>query len=761
MIRIDKQIVLAEVPDATIWSDDTEENLYYVLPKTPRVRLNAKGKPVFKFIKYRLPKDRADGKKGGGFVFFDTEIVVDAADMNKITELLQAKLDQKHQAEHRAGPPPKVVFGTFTYTRGTVKMMLEENGVLIEKVRSAGKPSLYGSNNAAFMVELTPEGATIFEAAMQGEGASAISVVYDLYFWVKLPPMKAIVDFNSRKFYDYCKTVSVEVSGWSEDHYREDMREVLTQSQSATAQVFFDFALPDPVATQKLKEKLQDWAQRTLEDTLTRAAAEAAAPANPNILNTQKLFDKTLEDLGSDDLDNFQQTIHQEKIMDFHYEYRENSAAEWNLAPQGNLPALTTLKDVEGKPILWKDYSLLIDADDPFFKRLNVVAQVNADFANLPIFNVVLNVYYPTDTGEIATHTASFTKGGETVLIDPFMVNKSHEYTYDYTVNFKGDARPYKSKPKIPSSDKVLTINVDDMGIFTLDTVTGDIDYDQIALVEVKLTYPLEGPALVQEQFTLTKASPTHRVLKVIHEAVTGPFRYGLKYVLKDHGKEIQTAPQLDGGNHVIVNDPWKDYRKVTVRSSGNLKEKINNIVVNLTYVDEPNNYRREESITLDAVNPAGEWSFPTMDSTQGVLKYTASIHYRAKPGESEIVEEVQEETAKQNTILVGPKVLDVLEVTVMPDLMFDNKDVRLVRVALSYKDDDHQINVRAEHTFKPGMVEPFVWKVDLRDAKKTEYSWETIFFVAGKQGGPTTQRKVKGHGKDLTLLPELPAQPA
>ena len=44
---------------------------------------------------------------------------------------------------------------------------------------------------ATFAVELSPEGAAVFEAAMQGKGASMVSVVYDLYFWVKLPPLTA------------------------------------------------------------------------------------------------------------------------------------------------------------------------------------------------------------------------------------------------------------------------------------------------------------------------------------------------------------------------------------------------------------------------------------------------------------------------------------------------------------------------------------------------------------------------------------------
>ena len=78
-------------------------------------------------------------------------------------------------------------------------------------------------------------------------------------------------------------------------------------------------------------------------------------------IDTNKVFEKTLEDLGGDDLDDFQQTINQQKFVSVHMEYSENSATEWNLAPQGTLPTLTSLKDDKGQQIKWEDLSLLVD----------------------------------------------------------------------------------------------------------------------------------------------------------------------------------------------------------------------------------------------------------------------------------------------------------------------------------------------------------------------------------------------------------------
>ena len=136
MIRVDMQEQFAEVPDVTVWADDSRLDVFYVLPQSPRFRLQ-NGIPVFKLIKYRLPIDRPDKKKGGGFVLFDTEVAVDADKLAKLKELLTARVRQKYQQAGLPGPFPEATFGTITYTHGTVQLLLEKDDVLIQKVTGA------------------------------------------------------------------------------------------------------------------------------------------------------------------------------------------------------------------------------------------------------------------------------------------------------------------------------------------------------------------------------------------------------------------------------------------------------------------------------------------------------------------------------------------------------------------------------------------------------------------------------------------------
>lgn len=745
MIRIDLQEVLPEVPDVTIWRDDQNPAIFYALPSTPRFRM-VDGKPVFKFIKYRFPVDRPDGKKGGGYAFFDSELTVPPDKMKKVEQVLQDRLNQRHAAAKRPGAPPKVTFGTITYTRGTVNMLLQKDSALIENVRGAGKPSLFGNNVATFMVEMTPEGATVFEGAMQGEGASMVSLVYDMNFWVKLPPIEARVWFNADKFYSYVQDVDTEVSMWTEDHYREDLHELLDESESGGTELNLKFQLPDPEQDRKLKDRLRDWAQRTLEDYVTRAGQAAVGPLTEE---QRKLPANLIEDLGSDDLDELHRNITTHKLTSFNQVYREDTATEWNLAPQGNLGTITSIKGPDGKPLLWKDYSLLIDADDPFFKQLNVSMQVNADFANLPLHSVELHIEYPKGGTKKDIGEYRFAGPNDVAKFATYIENDNWKYKYWYEVNFKGAARTYKS-PVVETDEKILTINVDQTGVLWIDLIAGDLDFEQVRAAQVTLKYedPEQKVPLVQQVFTIDEAHANQRFQKLIFVPQNKPYQYRVKYIMKD-GKEFQGDWVSDFSTPLMINDPWSETKQVMIRASGNLSDQIETIFLDLNYNDAANKYSQTKSVALDENEPASEWLFPIISGTSGKITYSGMIKYR--DGTEEPIAQ-QEMDAIKTTLIVGPVVREHMTVEILPDLMFDDPDVRLVRVALHYKDDANQVDLRKDFTFRPGMTDSVTWTVDQKDKSKDEYEWQATFFMNGG-----TQRKTPlTTGTELTLVPEL-----
>lgn len=743
MLRIDKQEVFPEVPGVTVWSDDKAAHIFYVLPESPRFRL-VDGKPVFKFIKYRAPVSRPDGLKGG-YIFFDAEIAVPEARMKQLEGLLQERLNKRHQETRRPGAPPKVQFGTITYTRGTVRMLLEQDGKVIQTIRSAGKPTLFGNNVASFALELTQDGTAIFEAAMQGEGASAISLVYDLYFWTKLPPLSAHVWFNSDKFYSYIQSTDTEVSWWSEDHYREDLREFLRESESGGSEITMEFALPDPEQDRKIKDRLRDWAQRTLEDTLTRAQQQALAPLSED---QRKVPEKVLEDLGGDDLDNMWRNIQTHKVASFDYWYRENSATEWNLAPQGTLPALTTLKDSKGKPLDWKQYMLTIDGDDEFFKQLNVAVQVNADFTSLPLHSVEVHLEYAKANGkkDIAEHR--FSSPNDVGRFAAYIDNNNWKYKYWYEVNFRGAARTFKS-PEITTDEPLLTINLDQTGILAVDIVPGDLDFEQIRAAQVTIKYEDKENQvpLVQQAFTIDERTTQHRFQKVIFKPQSKPYEYQVKYLMRD-GREILGQWTKDFSSPLIVNDIFGAMRSVQIRATGNLNEQVEMIFVELAYSDPASKISLTKAVALSQNEPVVEWSFPVADLQAGSIVYSGQIKYFDGTEEP-----IPETTTTKNLITVGPSVRSRLVVDVLPDFMFDDPEVRLVRVSLHYSD-GASVDTRKDYTFRSGDSEPQQWMVDLKDKTRTSYSWTATFFM-----NDGSQRRTEPDTTDaLTLIPQLAA---
>lgn len=741
MLRIDKQEVFPEVPDVTVWGDDKEANTFYVLPQSPRFRL-IDGKPNFKMIKYRAPVTRPDGVKGG-YIFFDAEIAVPEAKMKQLEGLLQERLNKRHQEARRPGAPPKVKFGTITYTRGTVRMLLEQDGKVIQTLRGAGKPTLFGSNVASFAIELTQDGTAIFEAAMQGEGASAISLVYDLYFWTKLPPLSARVWFNSDKFYSYIQSTDTEVSWWSEDHYREDLREFLSESESGGSEINLEFALPDAEQDRKIKDRLRDWAQRTLEDTLTRAQQQALAPLTED---QRKVPEKVLEDLGGDDLDNMWRNIQTHKVASFEYTYQENSAAEWNLAPQGTLPALTTLKGKDNKPLKWSDYRIEVDGDDPFFKQLNVSVQVNADFVNLPLHSVKVHLEYPRANGRKEIADLRFTSPDDVGRFAAYIDNNNWKYKYWYEVNFRGVSRTFKS-PELTTDEQLLTINLDQTGILAVDIVPGDLDFEQLRAAQLTLKYEDKENqvALVQQAFTIDERTTQHRFQKVIFKPQAKPYEYQVKYLMRD-GREILGPLTKDSANPLIVNDIFGATRSVQIRATGNLAELVETIFVELAYDDPANKINLTKSVALSQNEPVVEWSFPVADLKAGQITYSGAIKYFDGTEEP-----IVETTTTKNQISVGPSVRSRLLVDVLPDFMFDDPEVRLVRVSLSY-DDGATVKARKDFTFRSGDSEAQQWTVDLKDKSKTGYSWTATFFM-----NDGTRRVVGPEStEELTVVPQL-----
>jgi hypothetical protein len=735
MLKISKQELVGGV---TVYGDDTFDDVFYPIPEVPRFRTDDHGDPVLRFLKYRMPLERSDGKRGGGFVFFDTEFTFTPDELARVKTALDERVQgMANSPGFRASTPgpAQAHLGTMTYTRGTANLLLKEDGgTLIEAVRGAGKPSLFGRNIAAFMVEFTPEGATLFEAALQGKGG-VVQVVYDLYFVAKLPETGGRAWFEADKFYSYEQTVDIDWQMYGDDEYVEKIREEFIDHEAMGIELRLDAVLPDPEADRKLKDRIRAMLERALQDAVLRKMI-------PDIEAVP-----TDERGVPEDIEHLRRSFETNRVSSFEQQYRENSAVEWNIVPQGTLPNITTMADADGKPVLWTDHATEVDLNDPFFQTLHVKVGVNADFATLPIHSIEVKLEYDHGS-QHKVEEYSFASADDVADFTTFIDAGSREYRYSYQVNYVGSAKTFVAPP-VTTTDTVLTVNVDDVGLLDVEIGVGDIDFTRVASAQVWVRYSDDGVEDFEEQFALTQQAPTHRVQHVLFQPRRNPVRYQVEYFLTD-GRRIQTTEQSTQRSPILVNDPLGRTRKFEVRGVGDFTGRISQIFLDLAYTDAANDYTVEQSVVLSAGNEAVSQPYAVLGDGAGVVSYSGTIRYL-----DGTVKPIPPATA-DGTIMVGDVVSAKIDVTVVPDLV-DWTQVRLVQVALRHG--DGPAAAAKDLIFSPQVHTSQRWELPLGDGEDPGYSWSAVFFLADGSQHPTGP--VSSTAPSLVLQPPVVAPAA
>lgn len=730
MIRIDEVLVIEGV---TVYRDETQRNLFYAIPNQPRFRLDDAGLPVFKFIKYRQPQDRPDGSKGGGFVIFDSEFVVPADKLKKV----QSQLDSLVDAEKIVKGPAQL--GQLTYTRGTATLQLLDSGkTLVEKITSGGKPSLFGNNVACFTAELSPEGATILEGAMQGGGGVA-QVIYDLHFVTKIPPFTAHVWFRADKFYSYWQQISKTDSHWwngNSGEYKDSRREQFRSSDSGGVDLELNFKLPDDDTDKKVKQQISDWAWSTLEDATKRLVL-----SDPTANTT---------DTGLPDGVNYvTRDFETFKSASFDRYIKESDAIEWELLPQGTLPNITSIPGIDPKK-----YFIDVDVNDPFFQTLNVNVGVNADFAKYGIDSIDFALTYNGNSLDAQKDSKGvplvphFTSPDQRVTYSQYIDNNNWKYSYSYQVQYKGDERVYKSAV-IESDAKVLTINVGDLGVLSVEVIAGGINWAQVAQADIYLSYEDPGSNVdrIEKQFTLTKADSNKHWLAVIMAPRTQPVSYRVKYTMLQ-GDDVTVAEQTSTAPEIYIDDPF--YTKaIHVRSLGDFASAWDTVFLDLTYTDSANNYVQKAAPALTKANQFFDWTFPVLTGSKGTLSYSGRI----KRQDGTILE-IKPTTSTDDTIYInepGPPQA-FMDVTIVPDLL-DWTQIKLVTVKMSYADGNQNDDQNTSIAVKPNAAPP-PWRIKVTDKKANSFSWQATFYLkdgSSRASSPTTT-------SDTNVVLQLPS---
>ncbi len=721
MLLFGSEETLPEVPDVSIYQDHEKPRKYYLLGH-PHLRLRENGLPAnFNFLMYKLPVDREDGKTGGGYVNFTTDMSIPQEKLQKIKEVLE----ERHRGR-------EVTFGKPTFLDGSTDLQVMESEVLVEQVNAAAKPSMYGDMVAPFSVELTPEGAAVFEQALQGSGGF-VTVIYNLTVEAILPPVTARVYFDIDRFKEFTHTLEREerkrgffvkvwrsLFGGRTQNTVEVTEEITTELEEERVGGielnFLSDQIPDDVKTQ-----VMTWAQETWREQM-KSLLE---------LNLGELASQPQEGEGEGDGDDIEdvpggvtdleKTITEDIEVGFDITFTQNQATNFSIAPPGALQPIHTLKGPDGEPLKWEDFSQEINADHPFFRKRIIPVNVNAPFEDLNIFSVDVHAHYPPNN---RSESYSFTGPDSPEQFEFFIEEGDHSFNYRYVVNYKGESRTFESEEHSTDAE-LLTINVDETGIWYVNVHPGDLNWDQVRQVQTRLRYQDQandvGP--LERQFTLTEDNVEHEVREPIFAPRRNPYEVQLKYFMDD-GKEYLVDWEEHNANQYAVNDPFGTTVNVRVRAAGDLQNDIQNIFVDLRYEDEQNDYTRTTSTTLNAQQSFLDWKVPVISDKGGRILYSGQIAYQDGR-----VEAIPEQEAEGRVLMVGPVVAGRLKIEVFPDLI-DWEQVRLLRVALAYEDADNDISESANLVFREGATEPQTHEFAQKDKNQDEYEWTATFFM-------------------------------
>jgi hypothetical protein len=724
MLNLDN---LQQIEGLSVYGDDTHPDTFYIIPDQPRFRIDdVTKKPVFKFIKYKMPVGRADGSKGGGFVIFDSNFVVPDDKMKKIQAALDAQL-QNSGWKQADGQPMKSKIGRLTFSSGKATLqLLDSGGALVSKIENASAPSLYGSLICSFTAELTPEGATVVEAAMKSSGGVA-QVIYELHCAATLPPITGRVWFYASKFYSFYQSVDKSGGSWdSSDNTEVDkMRESFTSSQAGGVE--FDFShldISNPDEAQKTKDAITNWGWSQIDQAVKTAVL-------PDI--------KAADDRGDHGMEHIQKMQSTWESSSFNRTISEKEAVDFHIIPQGTLPNITDMG------FKWQDYFLEVDANDPFFAQVNATVAVDADFDRFGIDSVDVHLEY-TKTNPATIKDFHFKKPDDVGAFVSDTANGDMNYAYSFVVNYKDQSQPYQF-PLTATNKGHITIDANQLGILFVEMSVGSVDFAKTPQVQVAIRYPdtdANGQPISQ-QFTFDKDKKSDHMVAVILKPVTKPYQYQITYIMAD-GTQVVTDWTDNQSSQLYLNSPFV-LATYSFLAEGDFANSIDNIFLKMQYTDSANKIAQDSDFLFTAANRSHDWQIPMIRSGKGQITYSGVISYK-----NHTTENIPDTTTTKTLVTFGPP--NQLVMTVAPDpSLIDFTQVKLVKLDFEYADLANNLDLHQEIVVKAQGINPPTWTFYARDPSKTSYTYQATYYLATTPPSVVKQQPVTSSDSDLVLM--------
>ena len=728
--------VYDQLGDSTIYRDSKQDYVFYAVPNIPTLRYDTAGRATFQFLKYQEAARRVDdsAERGGGYVQFDCEFKVPEAELDEIRQTLQNRINRKYR--QLGSTPPKVVLAPPTYQDGAVKLLtFEENtGGIIEHVAGAGKPSLTGSNVAAFSAELSERGAALLWEAFQMP-TLPIAVAYDLKLLARVPALEMHIWLKASQLHSYWEEITQEIDervwGDTEEDYQRTVRESFSKHQAAGVDIVdwpAEFAGgPDG---EKFKQQMIEWGWGMLEDAFADALGDRFVPET--------------ETGGIGDFRHVTRETIEEHITDIKLYVKRQSVITWHVAPQAHLQGFLQTPGPNGRLPNRDDFFREIRLDDAFFRMLGVSARCNADFENDPIYAVKLHIEYGERIEEFVFKDSNTVHSFQ-AFVDPQIGRK---YRYWTEITYKNRERTYRS-PTITTDETQLILSFGTLGYLKFDVIAGDFDWKYIDHAQVRIRYGDPANRVSEEENVVQLHEDASSVTyeRIIWAPVTKDYAYKIVYFLRD-GQQVDRDWVASSQTPLIVNDVFESRLIVKLLGSGSF-QRINRIITDLEYRNDARDYEARKTYSLTAEQPELVWTVPLWDDAPETFRYRTIVSYQ----DGHSVTSEWEQADGSQTLTVGEVFADFLDVDILTDLI-DFSETRLAKVSLHYHDPANAIDEVEDFVFTKARRDGQSWRLPIKDKNHREYGYEALYFMADG-----SRRQVpKIMLSDETIVLEVPA---
>jgi hypothetical protein len=611
------------IDGVSIMRDHEDELQHYYMPLAPQFVTRREGSidiPQLLVIKYR------SSTRLGGFLDFDVHLGMDEERMQEIARKL----------ERLAELPATPVLSPLPVVEGTVQLTLfgrtsgdtpdPNDPGFVRSIRHSAKPELYGSNRAAFSVELDERGVTIMDQAMRGELAP-LGVTYALDYLALRPAyhVKLNIDWDrSQDFMD--ETYGHE--GLFDSVQIQNTVDKLIEDRVITFEA--DTFVPEDEGGTITARR--DAAVARVRDMITDAFFESSVdPQREAPDGWDKAADliksfapQRFAPLGVFSYKKTHYTRIDSKRLDV--DFSERITLKRSMYPQGHLSGMFRLL---GQGLDPSRLVMEVTADDPWFKRRKVRVLARTDFDAEPVRSVSATLVYGSETRTVLLDKSKPDAEVEwpSIIADGRMIEPVEA---SYVVELKpveGGERPNRlasTKAQVVGE----TLEVQPRDLFSLETIPvltlDNFPFDRYPRVDVQLRYDDAANGIRQDDVVrLSKGQSSASWQRFLVGAPAGPIMAKITYRAADlRDRELPftpvTKPQVD------VPDPFPSRLKVVIVAmrSG----EVDRAFVDLVYDDPANGVHVEDSVEVVEGQTVKPFIVDRVDPTLSRVRYKITI---------------------------------------------------------------------------------------------------------------------------------------